>query len=164
MSLEILIVDDEADIRELTAGILEDEGYQTRKAGNSTQALDAIASRRPSMVLLDIWLQGSQLDGLEILERIQNDYPGVPVVMMSGHGNIETAVTAISLGAYDFIEKPFNSDRLLVIAARALEASRLRRENEELRQHGTGTGGDGAVRRRGRRRRGGYPGAQGRHP
>jgi two-component system, NtrC family, nitrogen regulation response regulator NtrX len=134
MSLEILIVDDEADIRELTAGILEDEGYQTRKACNSDEALSAIVSRRPSLVLLDIWLQGSELDGIEILEAIQSDYPGIPVIMMSGHGNIETAVTAINLGAYDFIEKPFNSDRLLVIIARALEASRLRRENEELRQ------------------------------
>lgn len=134
MSLEILIVDDEADIRELTAGLLEDEGYKTRKAANSDEAMGAIVSRRPSLVLLDIWLQGSELDGIEILEAIQSDYPGIPVVMMSGHGNIETAVTAINLGAYDFIEKPFNSDRLLVIAARALEASRLRRENEELRQ------------------------------
>ena len=134
MTLEILIVDDEADIRELTAGILEDEGYQTRKASNSNEVMNAIVSRRPSMVLLDIWLQGSELDGIEILEVIQADYPGIPVVMMSGHGNIETAVTAINLGAYDFIEKPFNSDRLLVIAARALEDSRLRRENEDLRQ------------------------------
>ena len=134
MSLEILIVDDEADIRELTAGLLEDEGYQTRKVANSDEAMSAIVSCRPSLVLLDIWLQGSELDGIEILETIQSDYPGVPVVMMSGHGNIETAVTAINLGAYDFIEKPFNSDRLLVITARALEASRLRRENEELRQ------------------------------
>ncbi len=134
MSLEILIVDDEADIRELTAGLLEDEGYQTRKAANSDEAMSAIVSRRPSLVLLDIWLQGSELDGIEILEAIQSDYPGIPVIMMSGHGNIETAVTAINLGAYDFIEKPFNSDRLLVITARALEASRLRRENEELRQ------------------------------
>jgi len=134
MSLEILIVDDEADIRELLAGTLEDEGYQTRKAANSDEALNAIASRPPSLVLLDIWLQGSELDGIEILETIQSDYPGIPVVMMSGHGNIETAVTAINLGAYDFIEKPFNSDRLLLISARALEASRLRRENEELRE------------------------------
>jgi two-component system nitrogen regulation response regulator NtrX len=134
MSLEILIVDDEADIRELLAGTLEDEGYQTRKAANSDEALSAIASRPPSLVLLDIWLQGSELDGIEILEAIQSDFPGIPVVMMSGHGNIETAVTAINLGAYDFIEKPFNSDRLLVISARALEATRLRRENEELRK------------------------------
>jgi two-component system nitrogen regulation response regulator NtrX len=134
MSLEILIVDDEADIRELLAGTLEDEGYQTRKAANSDQALSAIALRPPSLVLLDIWLEGSELDGIEILKSIQSDFPNIPVVMMSGHGNIETAVTAINIGAYDFIEKPFNSDRLLVISARALEASRLRRENEELRE------------------------------
>ncbi len=133
MSLEIMIVDDEEDIRELTAGILEDEGYQTRKAASSDEVLNAIASRRPNLVLLDIWLQGSALDGIEILTHIQAEYPGLPVVMMSGHGNIETAVTAINLGAYDFIEKPFNSDRLLLITARALEASRLRRENDELR-------------------------------
>lgn len=134
MALEILIVDDEEDIRELTAGILEDEGYQTRKAANSTEALQSIVSRRPSMVLLDIWLQGSELDGIEILKVIQSDHPGLPVIMMSGHGTIETAVTAINHGAYDFIEKPFNADRLLVNTSRALEASRLRRENEELRQ------------------------------
>jgi len=134
MSLEILIVDDEADIRELTSGILEDEGYQTRKAGSSDEALSAIANRRPGLVLLDIWLQGSSLDGIEILSHVQAEFPGLPVVMMSGHGNIETAVTAINLGAYDFIEKPFNSDRLLLITARALEASRLQRENDELRQ------------------------------
>jgi two-component system nitrogen regulation response regulator NtrX len=134
MSLEILIVDDEADIRELLAGTLEDEGYLTRKAANSDEALIAISLYQPSLVLLDIWLQGSELDGIEILKTIQADFPKIPVVMMSGHGNIETAVTAINLGAYDFIEKPFNSDRLLVISARALEASRLRRENEELRE------------------------------
>jgi two-component system nitrogen regulation response regulator NtrX len=134
MSLEILIVDDEADIRELLAGTLEDEGYQTRKAANSDEALSAIASRPPSLVLLDIWLEGSELDGIEILDTIHSDFPSIPVIMMSGHGSIETAVTAINMGAYDFIEKPFNSDRLLVISARALEASRLRRENDELRQ------------------------------
>ena len=138
MSLEILIVDDEADIRELLSGTLEDEGYQTRKAANSDEALSAIAARPPSLVLLDIWLEGSELDGIEILKYIQSDFPSIPVVMMSGHGNIETAVTAINIGAYDFLEKPFNSDRLLVISARALEASRLRRENEELRER-TGT-------------------------
>ena len=134
MSSEILIVDDEMDIRELLAGTLEDEGYLTLKAANSNEALNAVALHKPSLVLLDIWLQGSELDGIEILEVLQKDFPRIPVVMMSGHGNIETAVTAINLGAYDFIEKPFNSDRLLVISARALEASRLRRENEELRE------------------------------
>jgi two-component system, NtrC family, nitrogen regulation response regulator NtrX len=134
MSHKILIVDDEADIRELLAGTLEDEGYTTLKATNSNEALSAVALHQPSLVLLDIWLQGSELDGIEILEEMQKDFSRIPVVMMSGHGNIETAVTAINLGAYDFIEKPFNSDRLLVISARALEASRLRRENEELRE------------------------------
>jgi len=133
MALEILIVDDEPDIRTLVSGILEDEGYQTREAGDSDTAINAIAARRPGLVLLDIWLQGSQLDGMGILDVIHADHPGIPVIMMSGHGNIETAVSAINKGAYDFIEKPFNSDRLLLIARRALEDSRLRRENEELR-------------------------------
>jgi len=134
MSSEILIIDDEADIREQLSGTLEDEGYLTHKAANSDEALTALKMHKPSLVLLDIWLQGSSLDGLEILEILQKDFSRIPVVMMSGHGNIETAVTAINMGAYDFIEKPFNSDRLLVISARALEASRLRRENEELRE------------------------------
>ncbi len=133
MALEILIVDDEADIRTLVSGVLEDEGYQTREASDSTSAFGAIEQRRPSLVVLDIWLQGSKFDGIEILERVCHENPGLPVIMMSGHGNIETAVTAINLGAYDFIEKPFNSDRLLLIVKRALEASKLRRENEELR-------------------------------
>jgi len=133
MALDILIVDDETDIRTLVSGVLEDEGYRCREAANSDDALSAIVGRRPSLVLLDIWLQGSELDGIGILEAIRKDHPGIPVVMMSGHGTIETAVTAINLGAYDFIEKPFNSDRLLLVAQRALEASRLRRENEELR-------------------------------
>lgn len=134
MPPEILIVDDEVDIRELLAGTLADEGYHPLKAANSEEALATIASHSPSLVLLDIWLQGSDHDGIEILKIIQSDFPSIPVVMMSGHGNIETAVTAINLGAYDFIEKPFNSDRLLVITSRALEASRLKRENEELRK------------------------------
>ena len=133
MALDILIVDDEADIRVLVSGVLEDEGYQTREASDSKSALASIEARRPSLVILDIWLQGSDLDGIEILEKICSENPGIPVIMMSGHGNIETAVTAINLGAYDFIEKPFNSDRLLLIVKRALEASKLRRENEELR-------------------------------
>ncbi len=133
MALDILIVDDEDDIRSLVSGILNDEGYLTRDVADSDSALSAIIARRPSLILLDIWLQGSELDGIQILETIQKDYPGIPVIMMSGHGNIETAVNAINIGAYDFIEKPFNSDRLLLIARRALEASRLRRENEELR-------------------------------
>ena len=134
MAQDILIVDDEADIRSLTAGILQDEGYQTREAGTSTAALEAVQGRRPSLVLLDIWLQGSDIDGLEILKRIKANYPEIPVLMMSGHGTIETAVTAIKEGAYDFIEKPFKADRLLLNVRRAMEAARLRQENEELRQ------------------------------
>jgi two-component system nitrogen regulation response regulator NtrX len=133
MALDILIVDDEPDIRILTSGILEDEGFQTRNAESSRTALRAIETRRPGLILLDIWLQGSELDGLEILEVVKRDYPGIPVVMMSGHGTIETAVKAINIGAYDFIEKPFKADRLLLCVERAVEASRLRRENEELR-------------------------------
>jgi two-component system nitrogen regulation response regulator NtrX len=133
MAHEILIVDDEDDIRVLTAGILQDEGYQTREAANSDRALAEIAARRPSLVLLDIWLEGSKLDGMQILEALSQEHPSVPVVMMSGHGNIETAVSAINLGAHDFIEKPFNSDRVLLAVRRTIEAARLRRENEELR-------------------------------
>ncbi len=133
MAHDILIVDDEADIRSLVSGVLEDEGYQTRDAWDSASAFGAIEQRRPSLVILDIWLQGSDLDGIQILERVCNENPGIPVIMMSGHGNIETAVTAINIGAYDFIEKPFNSDRLLLVVKRAMEASKLRRENEELR-------------------------------
>ena len=133
MAHDILIVDDEADIRALTAGILEDEGYQTRNASDSDGALASIEARRPSLVLLDIWLQGSRLDGLEILRAVKGDHPTVPVLMMSGHGTIETAVSAIKDGAYDFIEKPFTSDRMILMVERAIEAARLRRENEELR-------------------------------
>jgi len=133
MAHDILIVDDEADIRALIAGILEDEGYSTREAGNSDAALEAIRARRPSLVIQDIWLQGSKLDGLGILAEIKRDHPDVPVVMISGHGNIETAVEAIKVGAYDFIEKPFQTDRLLIIVSRAIEAANLKRENKELR-------------------------------
>ena len=136
MASDILVVDDEADIRELIAGILEDEGYETRMASDSDTAIEALVSRRPSLVVLDIWLMGSKLDGLELLDIIQKDHPDLPVVIISGHGNIETAVSAIKRGAYDFIEKPFNSDRLLLIVNRALEASRLKRENRELRRLG----------------------------
>ncbi len=134
MAAEILIVDDEADIRELVAGILEDEGYATRTARNSDDALGAIVSRRPSLVFLDIWLQGSKLDGLQLLEAIKQEHPELPVVMISGHGNIETAVAAIKHGAYDFIEKPFKADRLVLVADRALETSRLKREVKQLKQ------------------------------
>jgi two-component system nitrogen regulation response regulator NtrX len=133
MSVDILVVDDEADIRDLVAGILEDEGYRTRTARNADEALAAVQSRRPHLVFLDIWLQGSRLDGLQILEAIKQTYPDLPVVMISGHGNIETAVSAIRNGAYDFIEKPFKADRLLLVASRALETSQLRREVRELK-------------------------------
>jgi two-component system, NtrC family, nitrogen regulation response regulator NtrX len=133
MATDILIVDDEDDIREIVSGILADEGHGTRVARNSDEALAAIEARRPQLVLLDIWLQGSRLDGLQLLEIVKKQNPNVPVVMISGHGNIETAVTAIKLGAYDFIEKPFKSDRLILIAERALETSRLRREVSDLR-------------------------------
>jgi len=133
MAHDILVVDDEADIRMLMCGILKDEGYQTRDAGNSAQALAAVRSRRPTLVVLDIWLQGSELDGLEILKIIRRELPNLPVVMISGHGTIETAVAAIKIGAYDFIEKPFKSDRLLLVVERAIEAARLKREVEELR-------------------------------
>ena len=134
MASDILIVDDEADIRELVAGILDDEGFTTRTARDSDSALAEIANRRPSLVFLDIWLQGSKLDGLQLLEQIKRDHADLPVVMISGHGNIETAVAAIKRGAYDFIEKPFKSDRLILVATRALETSRLKREVKELKQ------------------------------
>ncbi|MFM8700170.1 MAG: sigma-54-dependent transcriptional regulator [Hyphomicrobiales bacterium] len=133
MSADILIVDDEADIRELVAGILEDEGFSCRTASNSDEALEMISARRPSLVFLDIWIQGSKLDGLQLLDLIKEQNPELPVVMISGHGNIETAVSAIKRGAYDFIEKPFKADRLILIAERALETSRLKREVRELR-------------------------------
>jgi len=133
MAHDILIVDDEADIRALIAGILDDEGYSTREASSSDTALEAMRARRPNLAILDIWLRGSALDGLGILEAFQRDHPEVPVVMISGHGNIETAVQAIHQGAYDFIEKPFKADRLLLVVERAIEAARLRRENQELR-------------------------------
>ena len=132
MAHDILIVDDEADILVLTSGILEDEGYETRVGADATTALTELEARRPSLVLLDIWLQGSDLDGLELLRIIKKEHPPVPVIMISGHGTIESAVTAIKDGAYDFIEKPFKSDRLLFMIERAIEAARLRRENEEL--------------------------------
>jgi two-component system nitrogen regulation response regulator NtrX len=134
MASDILIVDDEADIRELVAGILQDEGYLTRTARDSDDALAAIAARRPNLVFLDIWLQGSRLDGLQVLDAVRRENPEVPVVMISGHGNIETAVAAIKRGAYDFIEKPFKADRLVLVADRALETSRLKREVKALKQ------------------------------
>jgi two-component system, NtrC family, nitrogen regulation response regulator NtrX len=133
MAHDILIVDDEADIRMLMAGVLRDEGYATRDAADSSDALAAIQARQPTLVLLDIWLQGSELDGIAILRRMHAEMPSVPVVMISGHGTIETAVEAIKIGAYDFIEKPFKADRLLLVVARAIEAAQLRRENAELK-------------------------------
>jgi two-component system, NtrC family, nitrogen regulation response regulator NtrX len=133
MAADILIVDDEADIRDLVAGILEDEGYEARVAQNSDAALAAVDERRPSLVLLDIWLHGSKLDGLELLRIFKEQHQDLPVVMFSGHGNIETAVSAIKRGAYEYIEKPFKADRLVLVVGRALEASRLKRENIELR-------------------------------
>src|ERR1700674_4681088 len=133
MAHDILIVDDEADIRMLIAGGLKDEGYATRDAADSIEALSAIQARQPTLVVLDIWLQGSALDGIGILRQLQAEMPSVPVVMISGHGTIETAVEAIKIGAYDFIEKPFKSGRLLLVVARAIEAAQLRRENAELR-------------------------------
>jgi two-component system nitrogen regulation response regulator NtrX len=133
MARDILVVDDEVDIRDLIAGILNDEGYETRTAGESDGALAQIRQRRPSLVVLDIWLQGSRLDGLELLRELKHDNPDLPVVIISGHGNIETAVSAIKQGAYDFVEKPFKTDRLLLAVSRALEANRLREENMELK-------------------------------
>ncbi|MGL4729380.1 MAG: sigma-54-dependent transcriptional regulator [Bosea sp. (in: a-proteobacteria)] len=133
MSADILVVDDENDIRELVAGILSDEGHRTRTAGSADDALAAVAARRPNLVFLDIWLQGSHLDGLQVLDQIKEQHPDLPVVMISGHGNIETAVSAIRRGAYDFIEKPFKADRLVLVADRALEASRLKREIRDLK-------------------------------
>ena len=134
---DILIVDDERDIRELIADILEDEGYGTRLAGNSDDAMNAIADQQPALLILDIWLKDSNMDGIDILKAVKRDYPEVPVVIISGHGNIEIAVAAIKQGAYDFIEKPFNIDQLMVVIRRGMETSRLRRENTELKRRDT---------------------------
>ncbi|HWK96808.1 MAG TPA: sigma-54 dependent transcriptional regulator [Pseudolabrys sp.] len=134
MAAEILIVDDEADIRDLVAGILEDEGFVARTARNSDDAIASIVTRRPNLIFLDIWLQGSKLDGLQLLTILKAEHPEIPIVMISGHGNIETAVAAIKQGAYDFIEKPFKADRLVLVAERALETSRLKREVRQLKQ------------------------------
>jgi two-component system nitrogen regulation response regulator NtrX len=134
MALDVLVVDDEADIRELVAGVLEDEGYSVRTAADSSGALDAIEDRRPSLVLLDVWLQGSRLDGLQLLEQVKARDPTLPVIMISGHGNLDTAVAAIREGAVDFIEKPFEAGKLLHLVGRATETDRLRRENAAFRQ------------------------------
>lgn len=133
MSANILIVDDQEDIRSLIQGILEDEGYTTCVAKDAQTAVKIIAEQEPDMVMLDIWLENSDMDGMELLKKLTKSHPGLPVIMISGHGNIETAVSAIQLGAYDFIEKPFKADRMLVLVQRAIEAGRLRRENQELR-------------------------------
>ena len=134
MAIDVLVVDDEADIRELIAGLLEDEGYAPRTAADSDEVGRAVRDRLPSLVILDIWLQGSRLDGLEILSELKTLHPDLPVVIISGHGNVETAIAAIRLGAYDFIEKPLSADKLLVTAERALEAARLREENTMLKR------------------------------
>jgi two-component system nitrogen regulation response regulator NtrX len=134
MSLDILVVDDERDIRELVAGVLSDEGYECRTAGDSTSALSAIDERRPSLVLLDVWLHGSPMDGLEMLDAIKLREPALPVIIFSGHGNIDTAVSAVGRGAMDFIEKPFEAERLLHLVQRATETESLRRENARLRE------------------------------
>ncbi len=137
MALDILVVDDEQDIRELVAGVLADEGYDCRTAGDSGSALKLVDERRPSLVLLDVWLHGSPMDGLEVLDAIKAREPQLPVIIFSGHGNIDTAVSAISRGAVDFIEKPFEAERLLLLVARATETERLRRENARLREGAT---------------------------
>jgi two-component system nitrogen regulation response regulator NtrX len=142
MPADILIVDDEADIRDLIAGTLEDEGHSTRVARDSDEALRSIEERRPQLIILDIWLQGSRLDGLEVLSIIKRTYPELPVVIISGHGNIETAVTAIKRGAYDYIEKPFKIDRLLHVTQRAMEATRLRTEVAELKERSAAKNAD----------------------
>ena len=131
---DILIVDDEKDIRELIADILQDEGYTTRLAANSDEAMGQINTEPPALLILDIWLKDSNMDGIDILKSVKRDNPDVPVVIISGHGNIEIAVAAIKQGAYDFIEKPFNIDQLMVVIRRAMEASRLRRENQQLKR------------------------------
>src|SRR3954463_12384309 len=133
MASDILIVDDEVDICELVAGLLQDEGHATRTARDSDGALNEIKSRRPNLLFLDIWLQGSRLDGLQLLDTVKEQHPDMPVVMISGHGNIETAVAAIKRGAYDFIENPFKADRLVLVADRALETSPLPRAGEGLK-------------------------------
>jgi two-component system nitrogen regulation response regulator NtrX len=138
MSANILIVDDQDDVRMLIQGILDDEGYITQAAKDAQTAVKIIAEKTPEVVVLDIWLENSDMDGMELLKKLVKSHPGMPVIMISGHGNIETAVSAIQFGAYDFIEKPFNADRLLVLVQRALEAGRLRRENQELRLRALG--------------------------
>jgi len=133
MAADVLVVDDEADIRELVAGILTDEGYDVRTANDSESALAAVRARKPALLILDIWMQGGGMDGLELLDMVKALDADLPVIMISGHGNIETAVSSIKRGAYEFLEKPFKSDRLLLVVERALETTNLRRENRRLR-------------------------------
>lgn len=134
MALDILIVDDEADIRELVAGVLGDEGFETRTAAHAEGALMALAERRPNLVILDVWLQGSSMDGIELLDAMKSRDPTLPIVVISGHGNLDTAVAAIKRGAYDYIEKPFQAEQLLLVVRRATETERLRREYEALKE------------------------------
>ena len=133
MISDVLIIEDEDDIRQMIAGILEDEGYETREASSSEQGLDAIRAREPSLVVLDVWLKGSSMDGIELLTRFKEIYAHVPVIIISGHGTVETAVSAIRKGAYDYIVKPFKAEKLLVTAQRALENAQLKQENAELK-------------------------------
>lgn len=136
---DILIVDDERDIRELVSDILEDEGFSTRKAGTSDECMAELEKEQPALLILDIWLKDSNMDGIDILKAVKRDTPDIPVVIISGHGNIEIAVAAIKQGAYDFIEKPFNIDQLMVVIRRAMETSRLRRENNDLKRRDSGS-------------------------
>jgi two-component system, NtrC family, nitrogen regulation response regulator NtrX len=132
MASDILIVDDEPDICELVAGILQDEGHDTRTARDSDEALSAVVARQPNLVFLDIWLRGSRLDGLQLLDNLKQQHPELPIVMISGHGNKETAVSAIKRGAYDFIEKPFKADRLVLVTERVLENAEMQRAADPL--------------------------------
>ena len=133
MSLDIIVIDDEMDIRDLVSDILKDEGFNPRVAGNSTQAFKLIADKLPSAIILDIWLEGSDLDGLGILEIVKKRYPLMPVIVISGHGTVDTAVSAIKMGAYDYLEKPFTHDKLVLVLKRACEATKLKRENLDLK-------------------------------
>ncbi len=142
MAFDVLIIDDESDIRELISGILEDEGYETRQAHDADSGLEQISKRLPNLVFLDIWMQGSRLDGLQLLDELQEKHPNMPVVMISGHGNLETAVAAIKRGAYDYIEKPFKIDRLLLVTKRAIETSKLKIENKELKERTSSWGNE----------------------
>ena len=133
MTSDVLIVEDEDDIRFMISGILEDEGYQVREAATSEAALESIRGRKPNLVVLDVWLKGSSMDGIELLDRLKEKHPSLPVIIISGHGTVETAVSAIRKGAFDYIVKPFKAEKLIVTATRALENARLRQENEELK-------------------------------